>query len=788
MKKLYTLFFLLTVVCSGVFAQKEAYNWTFGKYAGLTWNSKRTHTNVSKYPNFDVSSPSLPNMPTGFKSNILTYEGCFALSDSKTGELLFYSDGKTIYDKTGASITNGTGLSGHPSSSQSGVLMPYPGVANAKKYIVLSVPEVTGTVSYSVIDMTDGTPKVTSQKNITLNNGRGRIGESMNVIQHANKRDFWIVVPGAGKSQTVSNAWRVTKDGVDVNNPVISTNIPIVDNGNNTGSLNRYFKFSPNGKNFVWAYTGTKTEISGSFMIGNFNNETGTITKAENVTVYPGTGVSSSTYGVEFSASGKNLFLTGVGRLYVYNFNALLNNTSTPQTMYNLSHDDALTTGISGHAIYPGAPQLGPDGNIYMNCYDAYYTPQNDATESMGGTRRDMFVITNAEATNLASLNIYKLNNILTDDTGGQLGITSFSPSFFATDIEGPTEYCLGSPNPTYTFHIGGTPDLRPTKIRWYFDIVNSSQYTEQIIANDGSLTKEYTTDKYTTKGPKRIKVEVFNSSSTTIAVDELFMDVMVYDAAAVLTTSAPAVCTGNPATFSATASAGATLNWYTTETATTPYKENTLSFTTDDNLTADRTYYVEAVNPGCKSARVAVTATLAATPTVTATGQTICAGSAATLTATPSAGATVSWYTDPSGGTAIATGNTYTTLPLYTETTYYVEASVPGCGTSARQAVIVSISAAPTVDVDDITICTGKTASLTATVSKGATAKWYTSPTLGTAVATGNIFTTPVLKYTTTYYVEAEITGCTPSARKAVVVTVNPCVLPVNPNIHFFK
>lgn len=174
---------------------------------------------------------------------------------------------------------------------------------------------------------------------------------------------------------------------------------------------------------------------------------------------------------------------------------------------------------------------------------------------------------------------------------------------------------------------------------------------------------------------------------------EQFTMDITVYDPPTVLNTSAPAVCSGNSATFSATASAGATLDWYETATATTPFKTGVASFTTDDVITADRTYYVEAANPGCSSGRIAVTATLSPPPTVSASDQTTCSGSTATLTATVSSGATASWYTVSSGGTAVATGDTFVTPGLTTETIYYVEATVSGCGSSTRIPVKVSVN-----------------------------------------------------------------------------------------------
>lgn len=61
-----------------------------------------------------------------------------------------------------------------------------------------------------------------------------------------------------------------------------------------------------------------------------------------------------------------------------------------------------------------------------------------------------------------------------------------------------------------------------------------------------------------------------------------------------------------------------------------------------------------------------------------------------------------------------------------------------------------------------------------TANPSSGATYKWYTTPSGGSPVYTGNPYITDVISTTTTYYVEAVYSGYT-TVRKAVTAAVNP-------------
>ncbi len=69
-------------------------------------------------------------------------------------------------------------------------------------------------------------------------------------------------------------------------------------------------------------------------------------------------------------------------------------------------------------------------------------------------------------------------------------------------------------------------------------------------------------------------------------------------------------------------------------------------------------------------------------------------------------------------------------------------------------------------------TRCGTGTVTLGATASAG-TINWYSSPTGGSSLGTGTSFTTPSISTTTTYYVDATLSGCTTTSRTAVTATV---------------
>ncbi len=144
MKKLLAL--LLLFIGIQTFSQKQANIWYFGQGAGVDFNF----------------SP-----PRALTDGILyTLEGCSTFSNSD-GELLFYSDGTTVYDKNHniMNYTNGNpgnNLLGNSSAAQSGMIIPKP--LNNDIYYLFTVTDNNSTTGFNVytIDM-------------SLNGGNGQL-------------------------------------------------------------------------------------------------------------------------------------------------------------------------------------------------------------------------------------------------------------------------------------------------------------------------------------------------------------------------------------------------------------------------------------------------------------------------------------------------------------------------------------------------------------------------------------------------------------------------------------
>ena len=94
-----------------------------------------------------------------------------------------------------------------------------------------------------------------------------------------------------------------------------------------------------------------------------------------------------------------------------------------------------------------------------------------------------------------------------------------------------------------------------------------------------------------------------------------------------------------------------------------------------------------------------------------------------------------------------------------------------------------ITVNATPTITSTTPGSRTGTgTVNLSATASSG-TISWFATPSGGTALSTGNNFTTPALVNTTIYYIEATNNGCTTSPRVAITATIDNPEIAVSGN-----
>jgi gliding motility-associated-like protein len=350
--KRFALFLVFTLIFSGKnsFAQHlEANIWYFGKNAGLDFNS------------------GTPVALTGSQLN--TLEGCLTISDKNTGQLLFYSDGIKVWNRNHTQMPNGNGLWGHPSSTQSGVVVPKPG--STTEYYIFTVPAQAGYVNgismgaYSIVDMTlDGGLGDVTLKNQPL---LSPAVEKITAVRHCNGRDVWVIMHKWNSNQFY--AFLVSPTGVAA--PVISSAGVFYYHGVPPSAINSetigYLKAAPDQQHIAMACFSTLNVAE----VYDFNNVTGVISNPISLTIPPTPAPSmippdtswyGGPYGVSFSPDGSRLYVawhTWIGLTnYVFQFDL----TAGSAAAINASRVSVAF--IS--ALNFGALQLASDGKLYL--------------------------------------------------------------------------------------------------------------------------------------------------------------------------------------------------------------------------------------------------------------------------------------------------------------------------------------------------------------------------------------------------------------------------------------
>jgi gliding motility-associated-like protein len=429
-------FCLLFILSCPVFAQKEASNWYFGRGAGL---------------HFSDDGAVIPL--AGGQMN--TNEGCSSISDAE-GNLLFYTDGRSVWDRNHVLMPNGnyfsgTGLLGDPSSSQSAIIIPkkndpniyyiftvdephhlnasvYPDQFTGQYSNTESVPNnddgFNNGLNFSVVDLSltgaNGSIGDITTRNIQLytynpdirEEAKYKCSEKVTAVKDANGTGFWVVTQFINKFYS----FYVGQEGVN-QEPVITQINPLVPVSGYRRNAIGCIKASPNGKKIAIAHQqlGTaegETDNNGVVYLYDFDNATGVVSNARLIKDNIGP------YGLEFSPSVSKLYVSydereNLGRVVQYN----LISADIPASEILLSSNQSSTT-----------LQLGPNGKIYravngMNAIDVINNPDADG-----------------------ALCDYQSTEIpLPDGTISIFGLPPFVTSLFAASIVA-TGNCQGTP------------------------------------------------------------------------------------------------------------------------------------------------------------------------------------------------------------------------------------------------------------------------------------------------------------------------------------------------------
>jgi gliding motility-associated-like protein len=321
--KYFTVFDTLPNICLPL---RDA-NWFFGANASVSFTT---------------------DPPTVKSGSLNTFEGTTTRSDN-CGNLQFYSDGLTIWDKSGGVMFNGSGLLGNSSSTQSAIAIEVPNSNGLYYLFYIDFNGGSSGLHYSIIDLTkpgNGTVlnplgEVVS-KNILLQSG---VSEKLAAIRHDNGNNYWVICHKSNTNDYV--AIEVGSQGIL---PAVISNIP----GDNfsINATGGQMKFSPCGDKLAIAYWDHPVN---NFKVFDFNTQTGIVSGGLGLNVGPSSG--SCAYGVEFSLDGTKLYLASIcaSRLDQYDFI-----TGVKTTIINEVRASGETYGL-------GALQMAPNGKIYVS-------------------------------------------------------------------------------------------------------------------------------------------------------------------------------------------------------------------------------------------------------------------------------------------------------------------------------------------------------------------------------------------------------------------------------------
>ncbi|QRM89670.1 T9SS type B sorting domain-containing protein [Lacinutrix sp. WUR7] len=449
------ILYLLFLTYSLTYSQDQASNWYFGDNAGIS---------------FDNNTGAVTALTDGL---LRTDEGCTSISDND-GNLLFYTDGITVYNRNHQVMLNGNTLYGNPSSTQSAIIIPKPEDPNifyifTQGTTYQSQPDRG--FNYSEVDMTlaGGLGGLTTLKNQRL---LYKASEKLSaVLKDCVSGNIWVVSYAdndalTNPSATDSNnntfyAFEVSPTGVNTN-PTISTT------GGTISERRGYLKLSPDGTKLVSA------NIRRGLFLFDFDVTDGSVSNPQLLNINSaGLNGAIYAYGVEFSSNSELLYIS------TYND---YSSTSSSQNDNPNNHKSALlqfdltAANIAGSQVtieskqgFRSALQLGPDNKIYKTESSTYNTGLPN--------------LSTIEAPNTLGINCnYTLNTISLNGRLARQGLPPFISSFFSEKIDiidntSTTQniqlpLCIGEnytlvaeviPGATYTWTNNGIPIATPT-------------------------------------------------------------------------------------------------------------------------------------------------------------------------------------------------------------------------------------------------------------------------------------------------------------------------------------
>ena len=258
--------------------------WYFGNGAGIDFNE----VDGLDPPPRSITDAHAMNAP----------EGTSTISDAN-GDVLFYTDGDTVYNNINEVMENGDAIGGDILSTQSVIIVPF--LDDETLYYVFTTQEVYGTneyrLKYSVVDMKggDGLGAVTVKDQILFTKSTEKIAAYEGGGGH------WLLVHEYGSNSFRSYA--ITEAGIAA--PVVSS-LGSVHSLNDAMSGQAGMKFSGAGDRVAVALIEGSEDYIELFQ---FDQATGEVTELDYIIdLNEGNPANDEVYDVHFSPGGNKIF------------------------------------------------------------------------------------------------------------------------------------------------------------------------------------------------------------------------------------------------------------------------------------------------------------------------------------------------------------------------------------------------------------------------------------------------------------------------------------------------